>query len=703
MAATSLFPAALEVEPFCQCALPQHLICCSCSKKSKTTLPLRTAPPRHAFSGGLISKYIQNGISNVQDKEEGRGNSGLRIRFATRHLPLDTSHIFRYIHLFIFELEHGSMEKQKNGISLLGRYFRLHRKHMLCAGSYSVLNKLFDLAPPYLIGAAVDIAVRQEQSIIAQLGIRNAASQFVILGLITFMIWMLESVFEYLYKISWLNLAQHIQHDIRNETYAHIQTLEMAFFENEQTGGIMSVLNNDINQLERFLNEGLNTIIQITVTVLVISTSFFILSPQIAWMAIIPIPFLIAFSIKYQRFLEPKYQAVRTAVGHINGILSNNLTGMATIKSYIAEAYECQRVERFSQHYLDANKNAITYSAAFVPLIRMIIVVGFTLILVFGGIRTMNGNFEIAAYSAMIFLTQRLLWPLTGLGYTLDLYQRAMASVQRIETLLTRKSSIHNGALPLPIDAVKGEIHFNDIHFAYQGRTPTFSGFTTAVQAGHSIAFVGATGSGKSTIIKLLLRFYDPCSGSITLDGHDIRDYDLHDLRKAMAMVKQETFIIDGSIRENIAYGHPETSLDQVVNAAQMAEIHEFVMGLKDQYETQVGERGQKLSGGQRQRIAIARAILKDPPILILDEATSSVDNETEAAIQRSLDKIVKNRTTIIIAHRLSTIRNVDQIYVIGNQGIQEQGTHDELLTHQGLYASLWDVQRGIRHSDILC
>lgn len=589
--------------------------------------------------------------------------------------------------------------KDKNKPGPLLKELYHHKVRVLLASLCSILNKLFDLAPPFLIGAAVDIAVRRGNSFLGALGIHDAVIQYVILGIATFVIWVMESLFEYLYKINWQNLAQVVQHDLRKEAYEHIQTLEMAYFEDRQTGGIMSILNNDINQLERFLYNGINEIIQVAVTVIIISSAFLFISPHIAWMAMLPIPFLILFSIKYQNFLKPKYQHVREKVGILNGILSNNLTGIATIKSYVAEKYESERINVISKEYMQANEEAIAYSAGFVPLIRMIIVIGFTLMLVFGGLRTLAGNLEVAAYSVMVFLTQRLLWPLTGLGNTLDLFQRSMASARRIQSLIDRETKIFGGKKRHFVHDVKGEIQFQGVYFSYENRETIFTDFNTIVHHGQSIAFVGTTGAGKSTIVKLLLRFYDPDKGIITLDGINIKNLDIKDLRRAIGLVKQDTFIIDGTVRENIAYSTPDTPMERIIEAAQIAEIHDFVMDLPRKYETLVGERGQKLSGGQRQRIAIARAVLKDPPILILDEATSSVDNETEAAIQRSLEKIIKGRTTIIIAHRLSTVRNADRIFVIGQGGIMEQGTHDELVSNHGLYSTLWKVQTGKRSS----
>jgi ATP-binding cassette subfamily B protein len=575
------------------------------------------------------------------------------------------------------------------------QYMRPHRTTVLLATLFSILNKLFDLAPPFLISAAVDIAVRGENSIFGLLS-PDLKTQFFYLGIVTFFIWGCESIFEYVYKIYWRNLAQTIEHELRMDTYKNLQTLELEYFEARQTGGLMSILNDDVNQLERFLDISANDLIQITVTAITISLAFFLISPQIAWMAMIPMPFILAFSIMFQKRLEPKYRLVREKVGILNGNLSNNLTGIATIKSYTTEKFEEDRISVSSNEYRERNRDAIKFSSAFSPLIRMIIVVGFTLMLIFGGFLTINGDLEVAAYSAMIFLTQRLLWPLTRMGETLDQYQRAMASTRRIMDLLETKSKINSGGTRLSLDQVQGSIAFKNVSFSYIERESVFSNFSVTIESGQTVAFVGSTGSGKTTIVKLLLRLYDPNDGALFLDGINLKELNIHDLRKGIGLVSQDTFLIDGTVKENIAYGKENARMENIIEAAKVAEVHDFIVNtLPDGYDTLVGERGQRLSGGQRQRISIARAVLKDPPILVLDEATSSVDNETEAAIQRSLEKIIVDRTTILIAHRLSTIRNADKIYVIENGNIIEQGTHDELVKANNLYTNLWNVQTG--------
>ena len=576
-------------------------------------------------------------------------------------------------------------------------YSHNYSRQIWQASIYSVLNKIFDLAPPALIGIAVDVVVQKQDSIIARWGVKDVFAQFLILSVLTVIIWILESVFEYAYARMWRNLAQIIQHDLRQDAYNHLQELELAYFEERSTGGLMSILSDDINQLERFLDIGANEIIQVTTTVLVIGGAFFILAPSVAWMAMLPMPFILWGSVAFQRLLAPRYAEVREKVSLINARLANNLSGMMTIKSFTAEEYESLRVAEESDAYQQSNRRAITLSAAFVPLIRMIILAGFTALLLFGGMEAIAGRMSVGTYSVLIFLIQRLLWPLTRLGETFDQYQRAMASTNRVMNLLDTPIEIHSGDIPLPIGSVRGELEFQHVTFAYNGRSPVIENLSLHIPAGKTIAVVGSTGSGKSTLVKLLLRLYEIDSGTITLDGIDIRDLKFKDLRRAIGLVSQDVFLFHGTVAENIAYGSPEATEYEVIEAAKIAEAHEFITQLPQAYETIVGERGQKLSGGQRQRIAIARAILKNPPILILDEATSAVDNETEAAIQRSLEKITVNRTTIAIAHRLSTVRNADCIYVMEYGKLVERGTHEQLLDRQKIYASLWRVQSGLK------
>lgn len=562
---------------------------------------------------------------------------------------------------------------------------------------YSILNKIFDLAPPVLIGAAVDVVVKKEDSLIAKFGIQDTFSQLLALAFLSLIVWGLESIFQYAYQRLWRNLAQNIQHNLRIEAYSHLQDLELAYFEERSTGNLMTILNDDINQLERFLDVGANEIIQVTVTVIIIGSAFFVLVPSFALWAVLPMPFIIWASTWFKNFLAPRYAEVREKVSLLNSQLSNNLSGITTIKSFTAETYEVGRITRNSNAYKSKNTKAIAFSAAFVPLIRIIIFIAFVATLLLGGLEAVDGRLAVGTYSIMVFLTQRLLWPLTSLGETLDLYQRSMASINRVMNLLDTPITIHPGDKPLSVEFIKGELELENVTFSYQKNFPTIQNISMKIPAGKTIGIVGSTGSGKSTIVKLLLRFYEIQSGKITLDGIEINQINLQDLRRAIGLVSQDIFLFHGTVIENISYGSFDATLSEIIAAAKIAEADNFINKLPQGYDTIIGERGQKLSGGQRQRIALARAVLKNPPILILDEATSAVDNETEAAIQKSLEKITQNRTTIAIAHRLSTIRNADCIYVMEHGKIVEFGRHEELLKKSGTYSTLWRVQSGLK------
>ena len=574
---------------------------------------------------------------------------------------------------------------------------KAHRSTMWLATLFSILNKIFDLAPPLLIGAAVDVVVMEEKSVLSTYGYPDPKEQLIILSILTVIIWVLESLFEYIYGVLWRNLAQSVQHDFRLDAYSHIQELEMAWFSDQSKGELMSILNDDINQLERFLDKGANELLQVGTTVIVISAIFFYISPTIAIYSVIPIPVIIWGSFRFQSRIGPRYAEVRKEVGLLNSLLSNNLSGISTIKSFTSEELEVERVRAASQAYREANRSAIRLSAAFVPLIRMAILVGFTATLLHGGFVTLDGGMAIASYSVMIFMMQRLLWPLTRLGETFDLYQRAMISTVRVLGLLETEIKVVEGEKELDTTKVKGGINFQDVDFAYPEREQVVSGFSLDIKPGTTQAIVGPTGSGKTTVIRLLLRFHDPSSGQISLDGDDIKDLRVKSLRSAISLVTQTITLFPGTVMQNIAYGKKGATEDEIVEAARIAEAHDFVTSLPDGYETQIGEGGHKLSGGQRQRLSIARAVLKDAPILVLDEATSSVDNETEEALQKSLAVISKDRTTIVIAHRLSTIRHSDSIMVLDEGKVVELGSHDELLGNNSQYARLWNVQTGKR------
>ncbi len=579
-------------------------------------------------------------------------------------------------------------------------YARSYRRDVAMASVYSVANKFFDVLPEILIGVAVDVVVNRTESFLARLGIVDPKQQLVLLALLTIVIWLSESVTEYLYEVRWRNLAQNLQHETRMDAYGHVQRLQMAYFERNRSGNLLAILNEDVNQMERFLNGGANDLIQVFVGTVMVGAVFFALTTELAFLALTPVPFILLGAFWFQQRLAPRYAAMREAAGAMAARLNNNLQGIATVKAYAAEEVELGHIREASDTYRARNREAIRWAAAITPVIRVAILAGFTVTLLYGGFLVLNGELGVGSYSALVYLTQRLLWPLTRLAELTDLYQRSMASVERVMNLLQTPVAIGYEGQPLPLSQVRGELVFDDVRFGYDADAPArlaLDGVTLTIGAGDTVAFVGSTGGGKSTLTKLLLRLYDTRPGSIRLDGVPITDIALQDLRRAIGYVAQDSFLTDGTVAENIAYGMHGATRQAIVAAAQAAEAHEFVTALPQGYDTPVGERGMKLSGGQRQRLALARAILKNPPILILDEATSAVDNETEAAIQRSLDRLVIGRTSLIIAHRLSTVRQATCIHVLEAGRIVESGDHAQLLAQGGVYASLWRLQTGER------
>ena len=558
---------------------------------------------------------------------------------------------------------------------------------------YSVLNKIFDLAPPVLIGIAIDIVVEGSDSFIGNLGYSDRRQQLIILAVLTFIIWGLESAFDYIAAVTWRNISQDIEHSLRTDAFNNVLGLDLAFFENKSSGRLMAILNDDVNQLETFLDNGANRLVQTATTVLVIGGTFLYISPLVAVFAFIPIPIIIFGSLRFTNRIAERYTKIRNDIENLNANLSNSITGILTVKSFNREKKESERITLSSNEVKSANYHAIRLSAAFIPIIRIAILFGFTATLLIGGFLALDGEIKVATYSVMLFITQRLLWPLTELGVIFDSYQKAMASFRRIINLKNTSTTINNGTEKLT--SFNKKIEISNLHFEYVKNFQVLNDISIDINKGQTTAIVGSTGSGKSTLIKLILRLYDSTSGEIKFDGKNIRDLELDSLRNKIGLVSQDIFLFEGTVFENIAYGNLDAKDEEVWEAAKLSESDKFINLLPNKENTIVGERGQKLSGGQRQRISIARAILKNPEILILDEATSAVDNETEAAIQRSINTLKEGRTVIAIAHRLSTIRNAEIIYVLEEGKVVESGNHESLLEINGVYSKLWSVQTG--------
>ena len=580
----------------------------------------------------------------------------------------------------------------------LFQYLGKHRAAFYIASVWSILNKVLDLMPPILVGWVIDSVRREPPEWITW--VMDTSEPFPLAAFLAGLgvgVFALESLFQWLYQRGFMRLAQQVQHELRVDAYAHIQNREIAFFENHRMGETMAMLGDDVNQLERFLNTGFNDLLQLVVLFLFSGAVMLGVSWELALIGILPIPLIIWGSFRYQRLISPRYAKVREAVGHLNSRLENNIAGIQVIKSFTAELFERRRVEQASLEYQNANFSAIHLSAVYVPLIRMAVSFGFGGVLLLGSYWVLEDNGRLSVGELVLFsmMIQRVLWPLTRLGVTLDDFERAGASARRTFGLLDSESKIVDPEQVTSIENYSGSIEFDSAAFAYVPGQPILNGVSFKAAPGETIGIAGTTGSGKSTLVKLLLRYYDLDSGSVNLDGVDIRTMGLRELRENISLVSQDVYLFHGTIAENISYGAKTMDREQIGRAAKMARLDDFVDSLPEGYETIVGERGIRLSGGQRQRLSIARAILKNAPVMVFDEATSSVDTETERAIQENLHTLTQGKTALVIAHRLSTIRHADRILVLKNGEVVEAGNHQALVDTRGVYAELWRIQVG--------
>lgn len=490
---------------------------------------------------------------------------------------------------------------------------------------------------------------------------------------------------------------------MRTDAYEKIQWLSVTFFNDQQTGQILSILNDDVNELNRLLERFLDELLRIVAQFTGITVILFVLHWQLALLALVPVPVLAVMSRWFISQIRPKYDDVRQRVGVLNARIENSLSGIEVVKSYTAEAFEASRVDSASSQLLATRWDVIITRISFFPVMNLVNWISFGVLVVIGGIWILEGPplfftepVSVGTFVAFLTYNRQFTTPLIQAGHLVDLYHDARASVIRIFALDDYEITIADRENTVGLGTVDGAVAYEDVTFRYDTeKAPAVETVSFEVEPGAFVGLVGPTGSSKTTLTKLLPRFYEPEAGPVRLDGHDLRSIALDDLRAAIGYVSQEPFLFSGSVRENIAYSTPVTSHDEIEQAAQMAGAHEFITELTDGYDTAVGERGVKLSGGQRQRIAIARAIITDPELLILDEATSHVDNETEVLIQTALQEFSAERTTFAIAHQLSTVRHADTILVLDDGLIAERGTHEELLEQEGLYANLWRVQVG--------
>ncbi|WP_049980359.1 ABC transporter ATP-binding protein [Halolamina rubra] len=618
--------------------------------------------------------------------------------------------------------EHGSFSEIRqsvDGHSMKGllRYCIPYWRRLTVGTVAAFVVRLSRLVPPLLVGVAIDRVIRSgtgEGGLLVSAGLlptgeitgQAARLQFLEqLVIIAGAAYVVRSLARFASRYLFMSTAQKVQRDLRNDTYDHIQRLSLGFFASHQTGAMMSVLNQDVNRLEQFLNTEIRQAIRVVATVGGIAAIMFWYSPKVAVIALAPVPLIGLASGRFLTWIEPKYRGIRETVSRLNSRLENNLGGARVIKTFNRYEFELDRVSDQSETYHDEKVGAIKIRRAFFSALRVITGLVFVAMLWVVGSDIITGSssaLEAGVVATFFMLLRRLYAPMRRVGKTANKYQLAKSSSERVFGILGHEPEVTTPEDAYVPESVNGHVEFDDVTFSYDENETILNGVDLDVEAGETVGLAGTTGAGKSTLLKLLPRFYDVDSGAVRVDGVDVREWDLPALREHVGIVEQNPYMFSGTAEENIAYGDlsvlsddGESVSDAVVDAAKAAEAHEFITDLPEGYDTEIGERGVKLSGGQRQRLAIARALLNDPEIVILDEATSDVDTETEEQIQQSLDRLTADRTAFVIAHRLSTIKDADRIVVMEAGRVAETGSHDELLREDGDYASLWEMQAG--------
>jgi ATP-binding cassette, subfamily B, bacterial MsbA len=564
-------------------------------------------------------------------------------------------------------------------------YLLPHWPKILLATAAMIISTACSLAPTYVFGKGIvdRVIVGQDSALL---------NTYIIVMLATFLA---ENVFNGVRMNVMHILGQRFVYELRTQLYGHIERLSLSFFEAHQTGDVMSKVSNDVNAVEDMVVHGTDSVITDLVHIILVIGVLFWVKPSLALVALIPIPIIVTAMIIFARVIRPVYRKIRDQLGDINAQLQERIAGIQVIKAFAREEYEFELFDRASADYYKASVRTIWLWTTFFPAINFIVSCGLLLVMWRGSVIAGQPSGGITAGDMVIFIGYLggFYFRFGSLARVHNLYNRALSSVARIFELLDEEPDVEDAEDADDLGDVEGRVEVENVTFRYATGEVVLEGVSVTAEPGETIALVGRSGAGKTSLINLIPRFYDPVAGAVRVDGTDVRRVTQKSLRKNIGMVLQETFLFNGTVNENVRYGRLDASDAEIVEACKAAYAHEFVSKLPEGYETQIGERGVKLSGGQKQRLAIARALLADPRILILDEATSLVDTEAEQIIQRALEHLMSGRTTFVIAHRLSTVRNADKIVVIDEGEVVEQADHATLIERNGVYARMYEQQ----------
>lgn len=620
----------------------------------------------HGFAAGEIAKRLEKVIGSFDAAKASTKVNQAPSKKQTLHERCEANELYQLI-----KIAEGDNRLRNKAIALTSTYTFFKTLSPICVG-FMISAVLFPAALP-----------------------RMGMSTGMKLALFTGMFGasrLAESVTQHNKNQAWSQYANEVENSLVQESFEHVQSLQMGYLEDQNSEQLMGLINRDTATIQRFLRHTPDEITEKLTVLTLGSAAILAISPSAFLLSLLPIPFITKYNRAQKRATEDKYQRAAALEREFHQILSCNLNGLPTVKSFTAEDYEALRLSEAKSRVSDNAISIDKENSYYASVNESLYIVGVIAPLLYNCVQVMTGTMGIIPFMIVNGITPPLITAATGMEKSKSMYNDALQAAHRISQILRTDTEVNEHDTTTGFSDLRGEVKFNNISFAYQDKW-VLRDICVDIPANGKIAFVGPTGSGKSTLMKLLLRFYELDQGNITIDGVDISETQLKDLRRSIAVVSQDPFLFSGTIYQNLIYGRPDATFEEVVEACKIAQAYEFIVAHPDGFHAQIGERGGKLSGGQRQRLSIARAVLKNASILILDEATSALDNETEAMIKESMKLVSKNRNVIIIAHRLSTIRDVDTIYHLKDSVITESGSHEQLLKLNGDYASLWRLQ----------